>query len=97
MKVHFAIIIMILVGILGFTIGYSLAPTDVETVRHGSAAYSSGGGQQAAGGGYGEAQSGGYGAAPASGGYGAPAAGGYGQQAVMAFPASNKLPFGDTL
>ena len=93
MKLHFAIIIMILVGILGFTIGYSLAPTDVETVRHGSTAYPSGGGkqqaasgggqQQAAGGGYGAADSGGYGSAPATGGYGsAPATGGYGAPAT---------------
>ena len=82
MKTNFAIIIIITVGILGFIIGYSMAPTDVAVVRHSvaqKAAPASGDG--AASGGYGaeSGSSGGYGAAPASGGYGAaPAAGGYG-------------------
>ncbi len=80
MKTSFAVIIMITVGILGFIIGYSMAPTDVADVRHSvarQAAPASGG--EAASGGYGAAASGGYGAAPASGGYGAaPASGGYG-------------------
>ena len=76
MKAHFAIILMILVGILGFIIGYSMAPTDVAEVRHAIS-------QPAAPAGSGTAApaSGGYGAAPASGGYGAaptPPAGGYG-------------------
>jgi hypothetical protein len=75
MKAHFAIILLILVGILGFIIGYSMAPTDVAEVRHAVS-------QPAATAGSGTAPaSGGYGAAPASGGYGAapaPAAGGYG-------------------
>ena len=34
MKTSFAVIIMITVGILGFIIGYSMAPTDVADVRH---------------------------------------------------------------
>jgi len=72
MKTNFAIILMITVGILGFIIGYSMAPTDVATVRHGVS-------QQAAPAG-GGASSGGYGAAPPSGGYGAPPpSGGYGR------------------
>jgi uncharacterized membrane protein len=95
MKTHFAIILMILVGILGFIIGYSMAPTDVAEVRHavtqpaaapasGQAASSSGGYGTAApaSGGYGAtpAPSGGYGAPPPAGGYGAPPpAGGYGR------------------
>ena len=66
---------MITVGILGFIIGYSMAPTDVADVRHSVA-------RQAAPASGGEAASGGYGAAPApvSGGYGAPPppSGGYG-------------------
>lgn len=90
MKTHFIIIILVLVGVLSFIIGYSMAPTDVSVVRHGqpqAAAPSSGG--QPASGGYGGSDapapaSGGYGAAPApaSGGYGAPApaSGGYGAQ-----------------
>jgi hypothetical protein len=90
MKAHFAIILMILVGILGFIIGYSMAPTDVADVRHAvsqpAAPASSGGQAPPASGGYGAAPapaSGGYGAAPApaAGGYGAapaPPAGGYG-------------------
>ena len=71
MKTNFAIIIMILVGILGFIIGYSMAPTDVATVRHGVS-------QQAAPAGGGS--SGGYGGGASSGGYGGDAApsGGYG-------------------
>ena len=83
MKTSFVLIIMITVGILGFIIGYSIAPTDVAKVRHGvsqKAAPASGG--EAASGGYGaeSGSSGGYGAAPASGGYGAAPApsGGYG-------------------
>lgn len=78
MKAHFAVILMILVGILGFIIGYSMAPTDVAEVRHAVS-------QPAAPAGSGTAApaSGGYGAAPApaAGGYGAaptPPAGGYG-------------------
>ena len=34
MKTSFAVILMITVGILGFIIGYSMAPTDVADVRH---------------------------------------------------------------
>ena len=87
MKTHFAIILMILVGILGFIIGYSMAPTDVAEVRHAvtQPAAAPASGQAASSGGYGTAApaSGGYGAAPAApaGGYGAapaPPAGGYG-------------------
>jgi hypothetical protein len=85
MKTHFVIIILILVGVLSFIIGYSMAPTDVSVVRHSvqQAPAASGGGHGESGG-YGSAApaSGGYGAAPAaSGGYGAaPASGGYGGQ-----------------
>ena len=92
MKPQFIIILLILVGILGFIVGYSIAPTDVSVVRHSEpqATTSSSGGHEASGGyssapesgGYGEeapAASGGYGtSAPAAGGYGAPASGGYG-------------------
>ncbi|MFC1844637.1 hypothetical protein ACFLZ5_07610 [Thermodesulfobacteriota bacterium] len=94
MKTNFAIILLITVGILGFMIGYSMAPTDVAVVRHGvSQQAAPAGGGHAASGGYGAesgssggyggdaAPSGGYGAAPPSGGYGAapaPASGGYG-------------------
>jgi Flp pilus assembly protein TadG len=88
MKPQFVIILLILVGILGFIVGYSIAPTDVSVVRHGApeATTSSSAGHEEASGGYGSAapESGGYGAAPAaSGGYGAsaPAAGGYGAPA----------------
>jgi hypothetical protein len=80
MKTHFVVILLILVGVLSFIIGYSMAPTDVSVVRHGvqqAPAASSGGHGDS--GGYGGGDSGGYGAAPASGGYGAaPASGGYG-------------------
>ncbi|MBW2466780.1 MAG: hypothetical protein JRF02_05715 [Deltaproteobacteria bacterium] len=89
MKTNFAIIIIITVGILGFILGYSMAPTDVATVRHGvsqKAAPTGGGSSGGYGGdsggyggdsgGYG-ASSGGYGEAP-SGGYGAAPSGGYG-------------------
>ncbi len=92
MKTSFVIIIMITVGILGFIIGYSMAPTDVAKVRHavsqkavpasgGEAASGGYGAESGSSGGYGAAASGGYGAAPAaSGGYGAAPApsGGYG-------------------
>ena len=75
MKTQFVIILMILVGIIGFIIGYSMAPTDVAVVRHAVS-------QQAAPASQGGASSGGYGgsAAPSSGGYGGAAApsGGYG-------------------
>lgn len=90
MKTHFIVILLILVGVLSFIIGYSMAPTDVSVVRHGAqqATAASGGGHGDSGGygggdsgGYGGGDSGGYGAAPAAGGYGAPAAGGYGAPA----------------
>jgi len=94
MKTHFVVILLILVGVLSFIIGYSMAPTDVSVVRHGvhqaTAASGGGHGDSADSGGYGSAPasggygsapaSGGYGSAPASGGYGAPASGGYGAQ-----------------
>lgn len=68
MKTPLAILIVIVVGILGFLTIYSQ--------QHEMSAQVQG---QAPGGGYGAAPAaGGYGAAPASGGYGAPAAGGYG-------------------
>lgn len=78
MKTHFIIILLVLVGVLSFIIGYSVAPTDVSVVRHSVAQPAASGGSSS--GGYGSAPaSGGYGAAPAAGGYGAaPAAGGYG-------------------
>ena len=81
------VILLILVAILSFVIGYSLAPTDVGVVRHTTKTSfeghqkgkygpegSGGYGSPADSGGYG-AESGGYGA-PAGGGYGAPAGGG---------------------
>ena len=34
MKPQFIVILLILVGILGFIVGYSIAPTDVSVVRH---------------------------------------------------------------
>ena len=70
MKNSMWVIIIIVVAILGFLVGYSLAPTDV------------GGGavQGIASGGYGGgAATGGYGGGAATGGYGGGAAtGGYG-------------------
>ena len=87
MKTSFVVILLTTVGILGFIIGYSMAPTDVATVRHSVSQQAAPAGDGAAGssGGYGAAApaSGGYGAAPAppSGGYGAapaPPSGGYG-------------------
>ncbi len=66
MKTSVWVILLVLLGMLGFIIGYSLAPTDVDVVRHGAAV----GGQAAESGGYGK---------PAAGGYGKPAAGGYGK------------------
>ena len=71
MKGSFVGILLITVGILGFVIGYSMAPTEVEVVRHGAVQ------QEASGGG----ESGGYGASGGGGGYGAPASGGYGAPA----------------
>lgn len=83
MKKNFAIILMIIVGIVSFIIGYSMAPTDVETVRKGAPTHaSSGAGGGADSGGYGGgADSGGYGGGSDSGGYGAPSSGGYGAPA----------------
>jgi hypothetical protein len=77
MKTHLAIMIIVIVGAVCFVIGYSVAPTDVEVVRHGVAQKkaAAGGGEEA--GGYGGGDAGGYGGGDA-GGYGAPAAGGYG-------------------
>jgi translation initiation factor IF-2 len=88
MNTNLAIIIIFCVAILSFLIGYSLAPTDMDTLRHSSgvaapAATGGGGGygSPAGGGGYGAPAGGGggYGAPrPQTGGYGAPAGGGYG-------------------
>ncbi len=97
MKTHLAIIVIILVGILGFIIGYSVAPTDVDVVRHGAPTVASSGGEAGGygsedggygGGGYG-AESGGYGAESGGygGGYGAPAGGGYGAPAAGGYGA----------
>ena len=91
MKTHFTIIIIVLVGIVSFMIGYSVAPTDVSTVRHSVPQQAASGGGDSGGyggdsGGYGAADSGGYGA-PAAGGYGAPAAGGYGAPAAGGYGA----------
>jgi len=88
MKTNMVVILLILVGILGFIIGYSIAPTDVSVVRHDAPGQVSSGGSGEAGGygGGGEAGGygggGGYGAPAGGGGYGAPAAGGYGAPAV---------------
>ncbi len=92
MKGSFIGILLITVGILGFVLGYSMAPTDVESLRHGAVQQAASGGGESGGygasdsgsGGYGASGGGGgggYGAPAASGGYGAPApkAGGYGQ------------------
>ncbi len=70
MKTPLVILIVIVVGILGFLVVYSQ--------KHEMPAQTTQG--QGAAGGYGAAPAaGGYGAAPAAGGYGAaPAAGGYG-------------------
>jgi len=91
MKTHFVVILLILVGVLSFIIGYSMAPTDVSVVRHGvqqaTAASGGGHGDSADSGGYGGGDSGGYGSAPASGGYGAPASGGYGAPATGGYGA----------
>ncbi|UCE79237.1 MAG: hypothetical protein JSV13_00940, partial [Nitrospiraceae bacterium] len=72
MKSSLWVILLVLISIVSFIIGYSLAPTEVDVVRH-----TIGSGQKAASGG--EGTSGGYGT-PAAGGYGAPA-GGYGAPA----------------
>ena len=37
MKTHFGIILMILTGIMGFIIGYSVARKDAATLQHSSA------------------------------------------------------------
>lgn len=70
MKAPLVVIIVIVVGILGFLVVYSQ--------QHGMPAQAT---QGHAAGGYGSAPAaGGYGAAPAAGGYGAaPKAGGYGK------------------
>ncbi|MCF6289497.1 MAG: hypothetical protein L3J03_00615 [Desulfobacterales bacterium] len=84
MKTQFVIILLVVVGILSFIIGYSVAPTDIATLRHSVAGKASAGGGYGDSGGYG-ADSGGYGGgygAPAGGGYGAPDAGGYGAPAA---------------
>jgi hypothetical protein len=91
MKNSLVVIIIIVAAILGFIVGYSLAPrTDVasSSVQETAPAPASGGYGSSAGhevapasGGYGSATApaaGGYGAAPASGGHKAPA-GGYGK------------------
>ncbi len=36
MKSSLAGILIIIVGIVSFIVGYSVAPTDIETVRHGA-------------------------------------------------------------
>ena len=50
MKSQFVVILLVLVGILGFVIGYSIAPTDVSIVRKGAPGASYSGGGQASGG-----------------------------------------------
>ena len=74
-----AIIIVIVVGMLGFLTIYSQTGKAPQVEKAG---VSQGGHETQSSGGYGggEASSGGYGAAPSSGGYGAPAptSGGYG-------------------
>ena len=77
MKTPLAILIVIVVGILGFLTIYSQQHEMSAQVQ--GQAPGGGYGAAPAAGGYGAAPAaGGYGAAPASGGYGAPAAGGYG-------------------
>ena len=81
MKNSMWIIIIIVVGILGFIVGYSLAPRNIDTTAAQSVTSGGGygGGHEAAGGYGGGAASGGYGGGAASGGYGGGAkSGGYG-------------------
>ena len=68
MKAPQVIIILIVIGMLGFLVVYSQTGIPEKPA----------GGHGGAGGGYGAPAAGGYGA-PAAGGYGAPAAGGYGK------------------
>ena len=71
MKNSMWIIIIIVVGILGFIVGYSLTPRNIDTTAvHGVASGGYGGEHEAAGGYGGGAASGGYGGGAASGGYG---------------------------
>jgi hypothetical protein len=78
MKTNVATILMILIGILGFIIGYSMAPRDAATLQHGSAPTATAA-PKSGGGGYGGGSAT---PAPAAGGYGGGAApaksGGYG-------------------
>ena len=91
MKAPLAIMIIIVVGILGFLIVYSQQHEMPVQAMQGQAAGGGYGSSAPASGGYGSAPAaGGYGAAPAAGGYGAPsgghgaapAAGGYGAPAA---------------
>ena len=78
MKTSLVIVIVIVIGILGFLLVYSQQHDMPAQAVQGQAA---GYGSAPASGGYGSAPAaGGYGTAPAAGGYGtAPAAGGYGK------------------
>ena len=83
MKNSMWVIIIIVVGILGFIVGYSLAPRNIDTTGAQSVTSGGYGGGHEAAGGYGGAASGGYGGSAsggaASGGYGGGAkSGGYG-------------------
>lgn len=79
MKPQFIVILLILVGILGFIVGYSIAPTDVSVVRHVEPQATVSEGGHAASGNDAAPASGGYGSAPASSGHGStPPSGGYG-------------------
>jgi len=73
MKNSIWIMVLIVVAIIAFLVGYSVAPRNIDTGTGPSVAPGHAGG-------YG-AQAGGYGGSAASGGYGAPSAGGYGAPA----------------
>ncbi len=75
MKSSLWVILLVLVSIVSFIIGYSLAPTELDVVRHSTKTSF----QDHEKGKYGPEGSGGYGS-PAAGGYGAPI-GGYGAPA----------------
>ncbi|KPK36043.1 MAG: hypothetical protein AMK70_03745 [Nitrospira bacterium SG8_35_1] len=79
MKNSMWVIIIIVVGILGFIVGYSLAPRNIDTSAQQSVTSGGYGGGHGAAGGYGGASSGGYGGGQgAAGGYGGASSGGYG-------------------
>ena len=88
MKAPLVIMIIIVVGILGFLVIYSQQHEMTAQVNqekgaagggYGTAPKAGGYGTPPAAGGYGAPKAGGYGAPPKAGGYGAPSSGGYGK------------------